>query len=140
MFIVCLLIRIMPLQLMVLQWKIYETVFKVGLTTVFFILWLYIGLIFMFACTQKRIYCASELVRARELLRVVINKSVCESVRMCMYMYVRVFVCVCARKLRMRVSMSMCVRACTRLCMLIVLFCHYGTRLICHIQITCHMP
>ena len=36
MFIVCLPIRIMPLQLMVLQWKICETVFKVGLTTVFF--------------------------------------------------------------------------------------------------------
>ena len=40
MFIACLPIRIMPLQLMVLQWKICETVFKVGLTTVFFILWL----------------------------------------------------------------------------------------------------
>ena len=86
----------------------------------------------MFVCTYKRIYCARESVRACMLLRVVINTrigmKVCES--MCMCMYVCVFVCVCAS------VCEVCACACTCLCVFVMVSGHYGTRLICHFQIT----
>ena len=58
------------------------------------------------------------------LLQVVISRRMC--VRVCAY------VCMCA---------WVCASACNRLCILVVVSCHNGTRLIFHIQITyaiCH--